>query len=115
MKENLFEWDSSDHGVKRFTAYSRAPGKDKEYVQQLVKKQGDLVFEQIIKKRGYFYVCGKVNMAEDVREILIEIFQEKGGMTKEFSETLFQKLKDEGRYAEDIFGLSYSPPATDKK
>ena len=51
-------------------------------MQHLVKENASKVFRQIYKSGGYFYICGDIEMAEDVQDTLEEILREKGKMTE---------------------------------
>jgi len=49
-------------------------------------------------------------MAEDVANTLQRVFQKGGGLDLEQSETLLILLRNEKRYHEDIFGITYRAP-----
>lgn len=42
----------------------------KTYVQDLVDKVADSVYEHIVNEEGHIYVCGDVTMAEHVYQTL---------------------------------------------
>ncbi|KAK3084578.1 hypothetical protein FSP39_015724 [Pinctada imbricata] len=86
-------------------ALSREPGQPKTYVQDLMKKNADKIFEQIVKRGGHFYVCGDVGMASDVTTTLGKILQQKGSMSPEGSRNFLLKLREANRFHEDIFGV----------
>jgi sulfite reductase (NADPH) flavoprotein alpha-component len=89
---------------KHDLAWSRQ-GSEKVYVQHLMKKNGEEIWNWI-DGGGYFYVCGDKNyMAKDVHSTLIEICSEHGGMSpdeaKEFVETTL--MKTQKRYLRDVY------------
>uniref|UniRef100_A0A8C1ZGJ5 Nitric oxide synthase, inducible n=1 Tax=Cyprinus carpio TaxID=7962 RepID=A0A8C1ZGJ5_CYPCA len=75
------------------TAYSRQTGQPKVYVQDILREQlSDKVFEVLHHNPGHLYICGGMNMANDVAATIKEILVSRLGIT------LTQ------RYHEDIFG-----------
>lgn len=76
------EWLQQLHDQKKitlFSAFSREK-KDKFYVQHLVKKQSDLIWDLLSNKNACIYICGDAkNMESDVRNAIVEIisFQDK--------------------------------------
>ncbi|XP_062619237.1 nitric oxide synthase 1-like isoform X1 [Saccostrea cucullata] len=95
-------------------ALSREPGKKKEYVQDLLKKNSQQVFNSIMKEGGHFYVCGDVGMASDVTTTLAKIIQEHGKMAAEKAQSYLLKLKESNRFHEDIFGVTVKAEVTDR-
>lgn len=85
-------------------AWSRA-GDEKVYVQHLMAKHGEEIWNWI-DGGAYFYVCGDKNyMAKDVHSTLIDICAKHGGMSpdeaKEFVE--FGMMKTDKRYLRDVY------------
>ena len=72
--------------------------------QDVVRKQGMEIFTNIILKQGRIYVCGNVTMAEEVNAELGKIISKFGRLDEKRSGALLNRMKDEGRYCEDIFG-----------
>ena len=98
--------DWKERGIisKHDLAWSRE-GAEKVYVQHLMAKHGEEIWNWI-ENGAYFYVCGdKQYMAKDVHRTLIEICSEYGGMSpeeaKEFVETGL--MKTEKRYLRDVY------------
>ncbi|MAU29703.1 MAG: sulfite reductase subunit alpha [Euryarchaeota archaeon] len=103
-KEEMESWKERGILDKHDLAWSRQ-GSEKVYVQHLMKKNGEEIWNWI-DGGGYFYVCGDKNyMAKDVHSTLIEICSEFGGMTsdeaKDFVET--KLMKTEKRYLRDVY------------
>ncbi|UYV71432.1 NOS1 [Cordylochernes scorpioides] len=84
-----------------FKAYSRLPNQPKCYVQDLMKQNSYLLHNQLIKEHGHLYVCGDIKMAADVQETLKILFMKRGSKSMSV-----QFLETEGRYHEDIFGIT---------
>ena len=98
------EWKHRGVITKHDLAWSRE-GEEKVYVQHLMKKNGQEIWNWI-ENGAYFYVCGdKQYMAKDVHQTLIDICSEYGGMSpeesKEFVETGL--MKTEKRYLRDVY------------
>lgn len=65
----------------------------KTYVQDLIRKNADEVFDVMVKRGGHFYVCGDVQMASDVTETLSKIVQEIAKMSNVETQSFMLKLK----------------------
>ena len=103
-EEEMEEWKQRGVITKHDLAWSRE-GEEKVYVQHLMKKNGEEIWNWI-ENGAYFYVCGdKQYMAKDVHQTLIDICSEYGGMSpeesKEFVETGL--MKTEKRYLRDVY------------
>lgn len=48
------------------------------YVQDFLVQNSQLVYSHLIERKGHFYVCGDVSMAEDVCRTLKLLLQENG-------------------------------------
>ena len=53
-------------------AFSRQEGCDNQYVQHVIRQQGDLV-RRYVHHKAIIYVCGATNMAAAVREALDDV------------------------------------------
>ncbi|XP_074603415.1 nitric oxide synthase isoform X1 [Brevipalpus obovatus] len=84
-------------------ALSRVNGQPKRYVQDLLRTASDKVYDQLIHQNGHFYVCGDVSMAEGVCQTLKNILADHG---YDDPDSLVMTLRREGRYHEDIFGIT---------
>merc|ERR1719219_3121306 len=89
---------------ERLVAYSREPGQPKQYVQSLVKRDAEKIYDIWINRGGYIYVCGKIKMAEDVENTLQEMLVDHGQMDANAAVEKIADMKKEFRYLEDIFG-----------
>lgn len=92
-----------DGKFKMFTAVSRRPesGGKKEYVQDLIKLQTEIIYKMIIEQKGYVFICGDgKNMVKCVEETLKTIFESVGGKNGA-AELKF--LKDRNRLLLDVW------------
>lgn len=84
------------------TAFSRDQ-QEKIYVQNRMMQQGTELYEWI-KGGATIYVCGaKYPMSTDVENTLIQIFQNKGGMTEEEAGHYLNELSEHGKYHKDVY------------
>ncbi|XP_038059135.1 nitric oxide synthase-like protein isoform X2 [Patiria miniata] len=98
-----------------WTAYSREVHLPKTYVQDLLRKNSQKVYETVCGGKGHVYVCGDVTMAAGVRVTIETIIAKHGEMSEEKAKKLIERLKDENRYHEDIFGITLrTAEATEK-
>ncbi|XP_064619550.1 nitric oxide synthase, salivary gland-like [Lineus longissimus] len=94
------------HLKQAHIALSREPDKPKTYVQDLLEKTGEDVYELLNEKRGHFYVCGDVAMAANVMKTLEDIVVKEGNMDRNEAQSFINNLKELGRLHEDIFGVT---------
>ncbi|KAG6926059.1 nitric oxide synthase 3 [Chelydra serpentina] len=90
------------------TAFSRDPDVPKAYVQDVLRTQlaGD-VHRVLCQRGGHLYVCGDVTMATGVLQTVQHILAQEGDMTLAEAGDLISELRDQNRYHEDIFGLTF--------
>ncbi|KAF3912990.1 hypothetical protein ABW21_db0205539 [Orbilia brochopaga] len=85
------------------TAFSR-DGSEKRYVQHLIREAKGELWSMIGERRGIVYVCGSSGrMPAAVREALIEVFEEAGGMGRDAAEAYLLSLENEGRYRQETW------------
>ncbi|CAG0903350.1 unnamed protein product [Darwinula stevensoni] len=106
-------------------AISREPGIEKTYVQDLLKRNSEEVYSDVIHRQGHVYVCGDCAMADDVYGTVREIVQTQAGISSQEAEAILGSLRvsteyletkylmaqylryrEENRYHEDIFGTA---------
>lgn len=63
------------------------------YVQDLLRREGDVVCRQIMQENGHIYVCGDCTMAEDVYQTLKSIVQEIGNFSDSEVESYMLSLR----------------------
>jgi len=87
-----------------FVAYSRSSEK-KQYVQDVMKVNAELIWELIYEKDAYVYICGDVKMARDVNIAILDI-AESLGFSKLEAQELISKMKKTHKFKEDLFGIT---------
>ncbi len=99
------EWQKllKDGFLEKFdVAFSRDQEK-KIYVQhRLFEKQKELY--EWLNKGAHIYLCGDMKqMARDVQQTLLQIFETQGGMTEEKAIEFMKALKKEKRFQLDVY------------
>lgn len=103
-REEMEDWKKRGIITRQDLAWSRQ-GDEKVYVQHLMERNGEEIWNWI-DNGAYFYVCGdKQYMAKDVHSTLIGICVKFGNMNpeeaKDFVETGL--MKTEKRYLRDVY------------
>uniref|UniRef100_A0A803W9V9 Nitric oxide synthase n=1 Tax=Ficedula albicollis TaxID=59894 RepID=A0A803W9V9_FICAL len=83
-------------GVLRdiYTAYSRLPGQEKVYVQDILQRQLEArVCEVLQGQQGHVFVCGDVRMARDVARALRALLARGLRLSQQQAEQYLQQLK----------------------
>lgn len=100
------EWE--DYGtlqVEVFTAFSRDQ-KEKIYVQDIIRREGELIERLIREENAIIYVCGSSGkMPKAVREALIDACAEHNptGRSRKRIEMVLEKFEKEGRYIQETW------------
>jgi len=100
-----FEAYEKEGLVKCCNAWSRdIPGK-KVYVQNKIKEEEDVIWEQLGKpgSSGYFFLCGSKQPEKDVFRTLLGIMQSKGGMNESQAQRKMEELQLAGRYVTEVY------------
>ena len=85
-------------------AFSREPGQPRTFVQQVIERERDQVWD-LIEAGAVIYVCGNANtMAPGVRAALMDIYRAKTNGSDATAEEWLAGLRDDDRYLEDIWG-----------
>jgi cytochrome P450 / NADPH-cytochrome P450 reductase len=85
-------------------AFSREPGQPRTFVQHLIEREQDHVWE-LIEDGAVIYVCGNANtMAPGVRAALMEVYRGKSNGSDAPADDWLKGLRDADRYLEDIWG-----------
>lgn len=88
------------------TAFSREPGRPRVYVQELLRREGAHLFS-LLDKGAVVLVCGDArSMAPEVQGAFVEIAAQHGGLSREQAESYIEKLRDSGRYLQDVWAAS---------
>ncbi|GER88865.1 NADPH--cytochrome P450 reductase [Dictyobacter vulcani] len=84
-------------------AFSRWEGHDKMYVQDQLIQHKDRVWE-LIQAGAMIYVCGDAgNMAPDVRQAFITLYQEKANVSAHEAEQWLDEQTRNGHYLVDVW------------
>uniref|UniRef100_A0A8U7PAC7 Nitric oxide synthase n=1 Tax=Corvus moneduloides TaxID=1196302 RepID=A0A8U7PAC7_CORMO len=77
-----------------YTAYSRLPGQEKVYVQDILQRQLEArVCEVVHGQQGHVYVCGDVRMARDVARALRALLARALRLSPQQADEYFLQLK----------------------
>ncbi|WP_284124419.1 bifunctional cytochrome P450/NADPH--P450 reductase [Parerythrobacter aestuarii] len=88
--------------VDLHAAFSRHDG-SKTYVQDLIARQADKVWD-LIEQGARIYICGDgARMEPDVRKALVAICAEKRGISEVDAEAWISEMKEQGRYLLDVW------------
>jgi cytochrome P450/NADPH-cytochrome P450 reductase len=101
--EELKDFETS--GITELqVAFSREPGQPRTFVQQLIEREGDQVWD-LISAGAVIYVCGNANtMAPGVRAALMDIYRAKSNGSDITADDWLKQLREDDRYLEDIWG-----------
>lgn len=101
-QDELEKYQKNEVLTKLETAWSRDTAQ-KVYVQNKMLENSKELFEWI-ENGAYFYVCGdKEKMAKDVHNMLIDVIEKEGKMTREAAEAYLNDMKKQGRYLRDVY------------
>jgi cytochrome P450 / NADPH-cytochrome P450 reductase len=85
-------------------AFSREPGQPRTFVQHVIERERDHVWD-LIEAGAVIYVCGNANtMAPGVRAALMAIYRAKTDGSDSTGEEWLAGLREDDRYLEDIWG-----------
>jgi cytochrome P450/NADPH-cytochrome P450 reductase len=92
--------------VRLFTAFSRWPPCPKTYVQDLIRRHADAVWD-LLDAGAIVYVCGDASgMAPDVRRTFEEICAARTGAADARARQWLEELANQGRYLVDVWAAS---------
>ena len=101
-QDELQQWEQQGK-LRLSLAWSRDESTPKTYVQDLMKQQGQDIYDQL-NNGGYFYVCGDASrMAKDVDATLLEIVSTFGAMSIDKANDFISELKKQKRYVRDVY------------
>ncbi|WP_299088502.1 assimilatory sulfite reductase (NADPH) flavoprotein subunit [uncultured Metabacillus sp.] len=88
--------------TKMDVAFSR-DSDEKVYVQHRMLEQSKELFEWL-QEGAAVYICGdEKNMAHDVHNVLIDIIEKEGGMSREQAEAYLADMQQQKRYQRDVY------------
>eukprot|EP01012_Entosiphon_sulcatum_P025353 TRINITY_DN30672_c0_g1_i1.p1 TRINITY_DN30672_c0_g1~~TRINITY_DN30672_c0_g1_i1.p1 ORF type:complete len:1821 (+),score=321.60 TRINITY_DN30672_c0_g1_i1:35-5497(+) len=96
LEEELQQYVASGILTLR-TAFSR-DARQKVYVQDLIRKDPELIHELLVRQKGYMYVCGSRQMPKPVQASVQYCFQTAGGLSNADAEHWVVDMFTSGRY-----------------
>jgi len=84
-------------------AFSR-DGPKKVYVQHRLVEEPERIYQDLIVKGGFFYLCGQAGQLEiDIKNALVTCFEKGGGVSREEGQKMLENLMDTGRYCVELY------------
>jgi sulfite reductase alpha subunit-like flavoprotein len=84
-------------------AFSRSPGTEKTYVQDLILEHRDEFLGLLSGEQTSCYICGSINLAVGIKQAVKEILRSKHGWDMAKCDEFQDSLKSEGRLKEDVW------------
>ena len=103
-RERLLKWRADGFLSRMDVAFSRA-GPVKAYVQDAIDADGVRVAKNLLNPACHVMICGDAKMAHDVENRLKTILQRDGGQSYSAAHELLERMRNEGRYIGDIWGI----------
>ncbi|MGY6632778.1 MAG: nitric oxide synthase oxygenase [Alkalilacustris sp.] len=103
-RERIRSWRADGHLSRAAVAFSRA-GPVKSYVQDAIDADGAAVAGDLLHPGCHVMICGDAKMAHDVEHRLQAILQREGGLSYAGAVELLDRMRREGRYIGDIWGV----------
>ena len=104
-KEQLFDWVNQGVLSNLEVAFSRMT-EEKLYVQNLMQEESAQIWAYLSHPKCHYYVCGDAKMADDVFDVLMAIAKTQGGLSHIEAVDFFDKMKQEGRFNTDVWGVT---------
>jgi len=84
-------------------AFSR-DGPKKVYIQDRIKAEAEGIYNALVVKSGYLYLCGQAGDREqDVMDAVRDAFALGGGLTTEQAQKELERLIEDGRYCPELY------------
>uniref|UniRef100_A0A7S2S3E2 Methionine synthase reductase n=1 Tax=Mucochytrium quahogii TaxID=96639 RepID=A0A7S2S3E2_9STRA len=104
FREFLSQEQASGKVLNRLRCAFSRDSSQKQYVQHLIKSDGQRICDCILKHKGFVFVCGDgVSMAKQVHQALEECLVAFGGMEPLQARKELEEMIKRGRYARDIW------------
>ena len=88
--------------LQTYFAFSRDQA-EKVYVQDQLNQQRELVWS-LLNRQAHLYICGsQTTMAESVKETLLTIFEELGGLDAKSADDFWHELRKQKRLQMDVY------------
>jgi len=102
--DRLTSWQDRGVLTDLQVAFSRLTEK-KVYVQNLIQKNAQALWELLSHPNCHYYVCGDAKMADDVFEVFMAIAKTEGNLSHLEVVEFFDKMKQEKRFNADVWGV----------
>ena len=101
-KEELEKF-AEDGVLTLHTAFSR-DGPNKVYVTDKMRENSESLWKLIGEQGAHLYVCGDAKMmAKDVRNLIVEVSEKHGNMSREEADNFVKKMEQQKRYSADVW------------
>lgn len=87
--------------VQMHLAFSREQA-HKVYVQHLLEKNSASVWE-MITQGGVVYVCGATSMGRDVKQTIVRMAMQHGGMAEKDAQSYVKKMQKSDKYIVELW------------
>eukprot|EP00794_Sanderia_malayensis_P003706 gene3706-4226_t len=106
-RKELEEFVNNNILTQLFVSFSRDENQDEfapKYVQDNMKQNQELLMSLIVEKGAVVYICGDAaNMARNVRQAMLKMFQETQNISEELAIAQLKNLCEKKRYLEDVW------------
>ena len=75
----------------------------KVYVQDRMRGARESLWDALHTRKGYLFVCGGTAMGRSVREVLLEVCRERGGLTAQQAELYIKRMQEQKRYVQELW------------
>ena len=77
------------------------------YVQDMIKEEGKLICNLLLRDDCTYYVCGDANMSDFCYEAIVDVLSENGDMSRAQATQMLKRMRVvENRWQYDIWGVS---------
>lgn len=77
--------------------------KEKVYVQHLLEKDGETVWNLLSTQSAHVYVCGATSMGNDVHKVLHKIIETYGSKSGDQAAAMLKDLQESQRYIQELW------------
>ena len=87
-------------------AFSRdgPPDEKKTYVQDVVSRDGKIVYDYLIRRNGALFISGSAGkMPQAIKETVIRIIESEQSITREEALKVHSKLEKQGRWKQETW------------
>jgi sulfite reductase (NADPH) flavoprotein alpha-component len=88
--------------LKRISLAFSRDRRERTYVQTRLNEERIELYRWL-QEGAHLYVCGGVEMEQDVRLSLLEIVQDQGGQDEQTAAEYIESLRQQGRYQRDVY------------